>query len=76
MKITVNSKAKTPPLTYPCLLEAVSNAGRIVLFTEPSWGTLVAESPFASSDYQPGYWSNHWDMGGFAPFLGTLTLEN
>ena len=60
--------------SYPCLKEANSKNGKIVvLFIEPNKGTII----WSDREYQPvGEFSEAWAEDYFNTFNGTIELSN
>lgn len=63
-------------LTYPCLMTAKEGAEQdmVVLFTEPSVGTVVVAAPGATF-HCLGYHTKTWSAESFKPFTGTVVME-
>jgi len=70
MKITV-AETKTHEWNFfPCY--GVEKHGFIVLFSESGKGMVVADP---NDSYCIGYYSEDWNMRGFTPFKGKITIE-
>ena len=60
-------------LNFPKLMESV-NSSTVVLFTSPSYGTVVNSG--TEGLYELGYISTNWEMSEFKDYEGRIILEN
>ena len=61
-------------LDFPKLM--VSDAGRVVLFTDYDKGMLVGSTRKINAMEEIGYYSDNWCLSNFKDFKGSITLEN
>lgn len=75
MKVTINEKQTEGEVKYPCLMECVEIKDKefVVLMIGYECGVVIDSG---KSDYNMGHHSGRWDMSTFAPFKGSITLEN
>lgn len=60
--------------SYPCLKEATSVKGKIVVFfSEPSTGTIIWSD---RKNQTVGRFSQYWEESEFQSFNGTIELSN
>lgn len=73
MKLTSEAQpgATQGPVSYPSLWQ--SSFGALVLMHGPRQGVVVGNLRAAQD---VGFYSDHWDMGSFEPFYGTVTLKS
>lgn len=75
MKTSITTQDPQPPaITYPCLMQ--SQNGLIIMFTDPTTGTVVH---VGDSPTNLGRYSNDWPhVSGhnWTRFNGTLNLSN
>jgi len=62
-----------PKWHYPCL-GIMPSCGKVVLFTEECYGTVLVDS--VSEKGEVGRYYEYWGMSKFVPLKGKLTLEN
>jgi hypothetical protein len=70
IKVTVNEEKKEEKPKFPCLM--IHHDGTIVLFSKEHVGTAILGFGTALNAEH----SESWYMRDFAPFKGSITLEN
>lgn len=63
------------PPKFPCLMQS-TYTGRVVLFSGPKVGVMVAQGHSEIYVWNVGDHDKDWEMSNFEEFTGSVTLEN
>lgn len=72
ISIITDTPPTPPEIKFPCLMESLSSE-RIVLFTNPTTGTIMSAKDLG---FHLDTWNYATDAKNWKPFLGILTLKN
>ena len=75
INVKKSEKSDTKAENYPILLEATIS-DLVILATQETESYVVGTVVVTGGIYDVGYYSQAWSIDSFAPYTGTITLEN